>query len=256
MRFLKTTLLAAAVAVTAALVVRPSNAQDGKDGKDEKPEEPKVTEAEAKALRAVDDLATAGQMIELGRRTKNPEALIAAALVLHRTPAEEAQHKLDTVPAEDEKKALLDEAAKMRPQDKALQASVTAAREQLAAKERGAVGGAKTYTGWRIAAGKSDFGNHAFTGSSKVSLRVTATQPAFKPKGLYLVDPSFAKLEIIDGHQKVVASQPYIPLGGTGTVTWNAPAKATGYFFRVTNVSPPGVGQPKGVDIICTLSHN
>ena len=247
MRSLKSALLAA-VAVAAALAVRPTRAED------EEPEEPIATGAEAKALRAVDDLATAARMVELGRRTENAEALIAAALAFHGTPTDVGEDKPDSTPSGDEAAALLDEAAKLRPQDKALQASVAAAQERLKDKERGATTGAKSYGPFRIAVGKHDDTARKFAGRCKVTVRLTGTSPAWKPKGLYLIDPPFATVAVIDSKGKVVASNGGYNL--STPVTWNAGPKAASYTIRVTNVSPAGIGQPKGVAILCTLTHN
>lgn len=247
------TLLAVPAVVALAVAVGGSRADDPKAPP---ADEPAMTEAQSKALRAVDDLDTAGRMIELGRRTKTPEVLIAAALILHATPADETLDKPEAASAAAEPAALLAEAAKLRPQDKSLQEAVAAARERVKEATRGGTSGAKTYGTFKVGVGKVSDTVQTFVGICRATLRVTNTAPTWKPRGFSLVEPSFAKLEVVNAAGKVVAQNAYFPVSKPDSVSWNAGAKAAKFTLRVVNTSPPGVGQPKGVDVICTLGHN
>jgi hypothetical protein len=93
---------------------------------------------------AVADLGLAYDLIEYGRKTKTPEALITAALILHRTPVEKSSEpsggEASAIPAPAE---LLAEAKKLRPDDKALADVIAQAQDSLKEKPRGAVGGPK-----------------------------------------------------------------------------------------------------------------
>jgi hypothetical protein len=102
---------------------------------------PKFTES----AQAVSDLGMAHELIEYGRRTKTPEALITAALILHRTPAEkaaDAQLDESNAPA-----ALLAEARKLRPTDKTLAGLADQAAEAISETARGAITGPRTTGG-------------------------------------------------------------------------------------------------------------
>ena len=120
---------------------------------DEKPIE------EDKAARSVEAIALAESLIRFGRASNNPEALILAVRILHQNPTAELTASVDGgTKAEGEEvdlKGLIAEArtankskSKLREEDeKAIDALIDRAANEIKEETRGAVGGAKHFGG-------------------------------------------------------------------------------------------------------------
>lgn len=91
-------------------------------GSHAQPEQPPAEETTTEEGEAIERIDAAYQMIDLGRRLSSPEALLAAAKILHANPPKELKESVeDAEKAEPVKLAdLLKEAKGMRPKDKAL----------------------------------------------------------------------------------------------------------------------------------------
>ncbi|MBM4000110.1 MAG: hypothetical protein FJ297_11335 [Planctomycetes bacterium] len=106
----------------------------------------------SESAQAVADLGMAQDLIAYGRRTKSPEALLMAALILHRTPSEKVGDAADTeTPA-----ALIEEARKARADDKTLAGLADQAAEAVSETARGAVTGPRNMGGVLAPGAKAD----------------------------------------------------------------------------------------------------
>lgn len=134
-------MLLAPLAIALAIGISPTRGDDQK----EPPDAPSggLAPAPAETLASIDQAIAVGNLIELGRNNKMPEALVAAALILNNIPIDpiegaEGENKSEPLPTP---QSLLKEAAGLAGTDKAIGELVKAAEERLKAKERGAVGG-------------------------------------------------------------------------------------------------------------------
>jgi len=173
MRHPRITLFAPAVLALALGGGAPTRADD-KKAEAEKKVDP--TAAVAAPTPEISSVLLADQLVNYGRESKLPEALVTAALILYKNPVEAVTTlDKDTVPATPTTPAgLLAEAKKMRPDDKALAASIDKAAEDMKESSRAAVGGVKTFTGAVSAGGSIRF--------AKGRATVTATGSYFVPK--------------------------------------------------------------------------
>lgn len=123
--------------VVALLAMAPRAGDNFKED-EEKPLDP-ATEARE---RAFDDLETAHQLINYARTHKMPEAILTAVDILHRTPTGELDSEIEggepgKVDSEQQRwQNLLDEARKMRPDDKNLAALLDQMSEKIKEKSR------------------------------------------------------------------------------------------------------------------------
>jgi hypothetical protein len=131
--------LAAAVALRLGTAAAPGDDQTPAD----KPPAQGAAPEPSPALRpSINDLQLALRLVHYARAHKTPEGLVTAALILHRTPTQPLQLKVEGAkqgPAESAlaPKALLEEARGMRQDDKALAGVVDRARDELKEAPRG-----------------------------------------------------------------------------------------------------------------------
>lgn len=146
--YTKTGLLLVMAALAAGLFATNGWAEDKKDNKtDSKAAPGKSTEQSKAAL----DVGAAFRMAQIGRETKAPEALIAAARVIGTTNFQKVDlkdvkaEKPEAFDAAAQANALLEEAAKLAgDRADAVKALIAAARKDIAERPRGAIPGPQT----------------------------------------------------------------------------------------------------------------
>jgi hypothetical protein len=141
---------ALAAAVALGLMTAAAPADDKKPA--EKPAAEGAAPQPSPPLRALNGLELAFGLVHYARAHKTPEGLVTAALILHRTPTQPLQAKVEgakEAPAESglAPKALLEEARAMRKDDKALAGVVDRARDELKEAPRGGHGPNMPYSG-------------------------------------------------------------------------------------------------------------
>lgn len=177
---------------------------------------------ETKAGQMVADLSLARSMLDYGRRTKNPEMMLLATEILHKTPVETVKGDTD---GDDELSEIVLEAVKMRPEDESLLQLAERVQETLEEKTRGLAGGPKR---WIV---------------------------EIEPKGYYQLDPRL----VYNAQEKAIISarskDPSVTLGasvrrgdarnliargvgkGRVQVQWNSGITTTGWDVRIYNLS-------------------
>lgn len=134
-------------------------------------------QAEADA-QAGEERNLAYELIEYGRESKTPEALITAALILHRNPVAkfekvEKEEGVEEV-KEPDPKELLQEAQSIRPKDKALAEYVAKVSDDLKEEARGSVG--RRISGYlTVPASKTVGFRHAFRAKQPAQITVFST---------------------------------------------------------------------------------
>jgi len=123
----KNFLCGALMACLAVAAILPIHADEVKKDKEQ--------EAEDAFVQVMSNLQLADGLIYYGRANKTPEALVTAALILHRNPTETVKGEKDYSPTP---KALLEEARAMRKDDKSLSAVIDNAADTLKEAARGA----------------------------------------------------------------------------------------------------------------------
>lgn len=207
---------------------------------------PAADESEKPSYRAVEDLETAHRLIEYGRRTRSPEALLAAAVILARTPVEPVSEPADggdpsAADPADEPKGLLKEAQALRPNDKPLADLIARTADALSESPREVKGGAITWPAKRVAIGKGQSITQKLTftpGTTKITASHMAILVKEKVNGkdvmttkpsqyltLELTDP---KGNVVRVRDKKLASLPRHPVPKPGGV----------YTVRITNEGP------------------
>ncbi|MSQ96437.1 MAG: hypothetical protein EXR98_18045 [Gemmataceae bacterium] len=206
-------------------------------GVDAQPDDPPAPASES--TEAADRLAAAYQMVFLARRTEAPEALLAAAVILHKNPGVEFKEKIENaekVPPITPKE-LLEEAKAMRPKDKSLHEYIAKLASDFKEEPRGALQiFNQTFS---VAPGKVGHIGITFKANAPATIHVTS----LSVKTTATKKDAKGKVHTVVGHfQPVVEVQVKDPKGNTvyfskGTAakhTFN-PVAQTRYEVRIKN---------------------
>ena len=204
-------------------------------GLDAQPDDPPASES----TEAADRLAAAYQMVFLARRTESPEALLAAASIIHKNPGVEFKEKIENADnvAPLTSKELLEEARAMRPKDKALLEYIAKLADDFKEDPRGALQVYNQILG--IAAGKEVNFSITFKANAPATIHVTsnpmkATRTTKDVKGKVKTVPVLFRpildVQVKDAKGNIV----YFSQGTAAKHTFN-PQTQTRYQVRIKN---------------------
>jgi len=198
-------------------------------------EVPGPAAAMTEAGQAVLDLGMAHDLIAYGRRTKTPEALITAALILHRNPSEQAKDQpAGERPAALSPADLLAEAKKLRADDKALADLVARALDAIGEQSRGSTSGPQMWSG-RLNPGATQTITRVFKAREPAVVRVQAVPLPPAPPRLgerpTPPGPPIVRVAVASAKGQVIGQQ-----AGPSTQIQFTPPETGTFQIRVTNV--------------------